>query len=76
MRPELTVLLPAKALLAFGSGSEVRVADGLVDKELLLFGGRHSLGGRAGKGGAFALLYQAGNTDDKTLFSHYCQRNQ
>lgn len=60
MRRELTVLLSAEALLAFSSGSEVGVADGLVDVELLLFGWRHSLGGRAGQGGAFTLLYQAG----------------
>lgn len=55
---EARVLLSAEALLAFGSGSEVRVADGLIDKELLLFGGRHSFGGRAGQGAAFTLLYQ------------------
>lgn len=62
MKQDLTVLLSAEALLAFGPGSEVRVADGLVDKELLLFGGRHSLGGRAGQGAAFTLLYQAAKT--------------
>lgn len=44
LRRDLTVLLPALALLAFGSGDEVRVADGLADVEVLLFG-RHSLGG-------------------------------
>lgn len=58
----LTVLLSAKALLAFGSGSKVRVSDGLVDEELLPFGWRDSLGWRAGQGGAFTLLYQALNT--------------
>lgn len=57
----LTVLLSAKALLAFGSGNEVRVAYGLVDEELLPFGLRDSLGWGARQGGAFALLYQAGN---------------
>lgn len=56
-----TVLLSAKALLAFGSGNEVRVAYGLVDEELLPFGLRDPLGWGAGQGGAFALLYQAGN---------------
>lgn len=75
MKSELTVLLSAKALFAFGSRNEVRVADGLVNIELLLFGRRHSLGRRAGKGGAFALLYQAGNTDDKIQFSQFSHRN-
>lgn len=64
-RRGLTVLLPALALLAFGSGDEVRVADGLADVEVLLFG-RHSLGGRAGQRGASPLLYQASkHTDDR-----------
>lgn len=58
----LTGLLSAEALLAFGSGSEVGVADGLVDKKLPLFGWRHSFGGRAGQRGAFALLDQAVET--------------
>lgn len=35
---DLTVLLSAQALLSFGSGNEVRVADGLADVEVLLFG--------------------------------------
>lgn len=39
MKRELTVLLSAEALLAFGPGNEVGVADGLVDIELLLFAG-------------------------------------
>lgn len=60
---ELTVLLSAEALLAFGPGCEVRVADGLVDIELFLFGGWHSLGRRARQWGAFTLLYQAGKTE-------------
>lgn len=55
----ITILLSPEALLAFGSGNEVRVAYGLVDEELLPFGRRHSLGWGAGQGGAFALLYQA-----------------
>lgn len=62
----LTILLSAKALLAFGSGSKVRVADGLVDEELLPFGWRDSLGWRAGQGGAFTLLYQALNAKKTT----------
>lgn len=37
MQRDLTVLLSAEALLAFGAGDEVRVADGLVDIKLLLF---------------------------------------
>lgn len=68
MRGKLTVLLPAETLFAFGSGCEVRVADGLVDEELLLLGGRHSLGGGAREGGAFTLLYQAGKTGHMTIY--------
>lgn len=67
MKPELTVLLPAEALLAFGSGSEVGVADGLVDKKLLPLSGRHTFGRRAGQRGAFTLLYQAGEDRSKWL---------
>jgi len=37
----------------------------LVDEELLLLGGRHSLGWRAGQRGAFTLLYQAEDTEDE-----------
>lgn len=65
------VLLTAEALLAFGLRSEVRVADGLIDKELLLFGGGHSLGGRVGQGGAFTLLYQ----DIILVFMVFCQND-
>lgn len=64
---EACVLLSAEALLAFGSGNEVRVADGLVDIKLLLFGWWYSFGGRAGQGGAFTLLYQAVKTEDWML---------
>lgn len=71
IRKKASVLLSAEALLAFGSGSEVRVADGLVDIKLLLFGGRHSLGRRAGQGGAFALLYQ----DIILFFVVFCQND-
>ena len=39
----------------------------MVDEELLLFGGRHSLGWRAGQGGAFTLLYQAAKKQDVDL---------
>lgn len=63
----LTILLAAKALLAFGSGDEVGVAYGLVDEELLPFGRRDSLGWGAGQGGAFALFYQAGKHKRNTL---------
>lgn len=63
----LTILLSAKALLAFGTGNEVRVAYGLVDEELLPFGLRDSLGWGARQGGAFALLYQAGNPNKYSL---------
>ena len=69
---KLTVLLSTEALLAFGSGNEVRVADGLVDIELLLFGWRHSLGRRVGQGRAFPLLYQAFKTDDKMALKLIC----
>lgn len=58
MQRDLTVLLSAEALLAFGAGDEVRVADGLVDIKLLLFAWQ-SLGRRAGQRGAFPLLNQA-----------------
>lgn len=68
----LTVLLPAKALLAFGSGNEVRVADGLVDEELLPFGRRDSLGRRARQGGAFTLLDQARSTKRTLLYVCVC----
>lgn len=61
---EFTVLLSAQALLAFGSGNEVRVADGLADVEVLLFGW-HSFGRRAGQRGAFSLLDQALKIEDK-----------
>lgn len=67
---DLTVLLSAQALLAFGSGNEVRIADGLADVEVLLFGW-HSLGRRAGQWGASSLLYQALKTEGKISFKFW-----
>lgn len=67
---ETRVLLAALALLAFGPGDQVRVADGLVDVELFLFG-RHPFGRRTGQGHALSLLDQ----DILLFFMVICQHD-